>query len=85
MSLICVHCNEEILPHERIPHVEGKMHRECMLRSVVGSVGHQMRICSCFGGNGTGDVGGLTKRENAQAAAQYFARNQERAAKAKFN
>lgn len=82
---ICVHCQEEILPHERIPDAEGKIHRQCLLRSIVGSVGHQKRICSCFGGTGTGDDKNLSVRENARAAAQYYAINKERAAKAKFN
>jgi len=46
-------------------------HLDCFLRTVVGSTGHQRRLCSCYGGNEE-DPDGLTKREAAQAAANYF-------------
>lgn len=85
MNSICLHCDEEILPHEMIPDAEGKVHRECLLRSIVGSVGHQMGRCSCFGYRGNGDDESLTRRENALIAARFFDITQAKAAKAKFN
>lgn len=47
------------------------LHYECGLRSAVGSVGHQKRQCSCFGGNQE-DPEGMTKRQAAIAAATYW-------------
>lgn len=47
------------------------MHRACYLRSVFGSVGHQMGICPCYGGT-VDDPMGLTKRQAAEAAAEYL-------------
>lgn len=45
-------------------------HTSCFLRSVVGSVGHQQN-CNCRGECG-GDPEGMTKKEAAQAAVDYF-------------
>jgi hypothetical protein len=42
-------------------------HRECQVRAVVGSVGHQSGKCSCFGGTEE-DPPGMTRREAARAA-----------------
>lgn len=44
-------------------------HYECGLRSVVGSVAHQLRRCSCHGGVGE-DPPGMSAREAAIAAAR---------------
>jgi hypothetical protein len=46
-------------------------HRECFLRAIVGSVGHQTGQCSCFGGTEE-DPPGLTRRQKAQAALALF-------------
>lgn len=81
---ICVHCEEEILPFETIADFEGKVHRECAIRIVVGSVNHQQRKCSCFGGSGEDDKN-LSRRENARASFDYFVMIQEKAKKARFN
>lgn len=94
--MFCIHCDEEILPHEVITDAGGKLHRECLLRSVVGCAAHQRRLCRCFGGsyrhsNCLGSLdsavceNGLSRRENAIAAARYFLDIQDKAAKAKFN
>ncbi len=44
-------------------------HRECHLRNIVGSVGHQRRACPCFGGEEE-DPPGMSLREAAIAACQ---------------
>jgi len=46
-------------------------HRECFLRHVFGSVGHQRGKCSCYGGTEE-DPEGMTKREAARAAVRLF-------------
>lgn len=66
----CLRCEEPILPGERAD-VSEPMHRECAIRSVVGSVGHQIGECSCYGGSRE-DPPGLSKREAAQAASALF-------------
>lgn len=48
------------------------IHRECNLRMVVGSLGHQRRTCSCFQDPGDDQEDGLTLREAALAAAREF-------------
>lgn len=42
-------------------------HKECMLRRVFGSVGHQFKKCCCYGGDYE-DPPGLTKHEAALCA-----------------
>lgn len=46
-------------------------HQECTIRSIIGSVGHQEKRCSCFGGTEE-DPEGMTKREAAKAAYDLF-------------
>lgn len=46
-------------------------HYECLMRMVVGTVGHQRGLCSCFGGTEE-DPPGLTRREAAIAALQEW-------------
>ena len=79
----CLHCAEEIKPFEVLPDNEG-FHRECLIRSIVGSVAHQKGKCSCNGGNGEDDKN-LSVRENARNALAYFLNIQDKAKKAKFN
>lgn len=73
----CLHCDEEVAADESgvvTKFYDGKedkevpMHRECVLRSIFGSVGHQERRCSCFGGD-YDDPPGMTRRQAAKAAA----------------
>ena len=45
----------------------GAYHHECLLRSIVGSVGHQLKRCSCFGGTFE-DPPNMSRRESALAA-----------------
>lgn len=46
-------------------------HRECAIQNVVGSVGHQKGICSCFGHQDVSEDG-LTRREAAKRAYAYW-------------
>lgn len=45
------------------------IHFECAARGTLGSVGHQLRKCSCWGGT-EDDPPHMTKRQAAQAALQ---------------
>ena len=53
-------------------------HRECWLRQISGSVNHQLRKCSCYGGVEHEDTGGLSKREEARAAVKMWKENHAR-------
>lgn len=69
----CAMCDEAIAAGD-IGTVErgGRViHYECMMRSVIGSVGHQKKLCSCYGGDQEDDPA-LTRREAAKAAVAYF-------------
>lgn len=52
----------------------GAMHRECFLRTVTGSIGHQLHKCSCHSGTAKpiDDPPELTVREAAKLAVEYF-------------
>lgn len=50
-----------------------RIHIECEVRSIVGSVGHQQEKCSCFGGTEE-DPPDMTQREGAWAAYELFHR-----------
>lgn len=47
------------------------VHLECFLRQTLGSVGHQTKQCSCFGGI-LEDPPELTKRQAARAAVDVY-------------
>ena len=67
----CIFCDEPVLPEDESDEsVNCKpVHRECMARSLLGSVAHAQRRCSCFiPGSTEGDPDGMTKREAARAA-----------------
>lgn len=65
--MICSHCHEEILVGELAPVRGDSLHKECMFRCIVGSVGHLQQRCSCYGLN-EADPPGMTPRQAAQAA-----------------
>lgn len=46
-------------------------HYECLMRLIIGSVGHLKRRCSCYGGDEE-DPPGMTKRQAAQAAVRLW-------------
>jgi len=43
-------------------------HVECWVRMLVGSTGHQLRLCPCFGGDYEGEPEGMSRRDAARAA-----------------
>lgn len=73
----CPNCGEGFVVGERgypTPHhyTSGKVeithyHHECIVRMVVGSVGHQTKQCPCFGGK-LDDPPGMSRREAAREA-----------------
>ncbi len=70
---ICPHCEELILIGENVRDIDRKVfHRECALRMILGSVGHQRKTCCCFGGTGDGDPEGVSVRGAARAALACF-------------
>jgi hypothetical protein len=79
-SMNCLFCEEPLLHGEKvIPINDGRdqVHQECMMRQVVGSVGHQNGTCHCHGGNQE-DPPGLTKREAAREAFALWKSRQPR-------
>jgi len=48
-------------------------HVECFTRMIVGSVGHQLRLCTCFGGSDDCEPSTMTRHEWAHAAAELAA------------
>lgn len=77
--MICVHCDEPLPDDYVIVGPDRGMHRECVLRNVVGSVAHQKRECSCFNPDHDGhdDEEAMTLREAAIAAAEYWRQHQD--------
>jgi hypothetical protein len=84
----CAWCEEVIEEGDRgqvIDHFgedgvsETPYHRECLFRTIIGSVGHIRGKCSCFGGDQE-DPEGMSKREAAIAACKEYeaARDNER-------
>lgn len=51
---------------------ESPFHHACFIRQIAGSVAHQQRRCSCYGGRNDEGENGVTKREAARAAAREF-------------
>lgn len=80
---ICYHCNEPIADGDSgyimpIYGINGLrmqiIHRECFLRELLGSLGHQQKKCSCHGGTEE-DPPNMTTRQAAQAAVDYWELN----------
>jgi hypothetical protein len=75
MSNLCTHCEEPVFDDgDRFVFANGPVaHRSCFIRTIVGSVAHQLKTCSCYvPGSTEGDADGLTRREAADAAARLF-------------
>lgn len=77
----CAFCEEPIeagddgwlMPSIGTKEREIPFHHACQLRTILGSVAHQQRRCSCFvSGSACGDDPTLTRRQAAQAALGYF-------------
>lgn len=74
---LCTGCDERIAEGETgivMPHIDDKnvawmrpQHKECFLRGVLGSVGHQLEVCTCAGKTYE-DPPGMTKRQAAVAS-----------------
>jgi hypothetical protein len=77
VTMCCSYCEERIGPEDngQVTIVDGTpiqaVHQECLLRMVLGSLGHQQRKCSCYGGTAE-DPPGMTKREAAKATVDYL-------------
>jgi hypothetical protein len=69
---LCPFCEEPITSDDRrAPDFRTPTHYECGLRAALGSVGHQRKLCSCYGGTEE-DPPGMTRRQAAVAAAMHF-------------
>jgi hypothetical protein len=69
---VCAWCDEPIAPDDRLaPNCQAPTHYECGLRAAVGSLGHQRKLCSCYGGT-YDDPPGATRRQAAIAATLFF-------------
>lgn len=74
----CLNCEEPFVENDQgfvmgcSPEIDSSgqvgVHRECQFRMIFGSVGHQNKTCSCFGGSTEEDPPNMTKREAAKAA-----------------
>lgn len=74
---LCDHCREKVHGAPGSGYVaadRGELfHRNCFIRTIVGSVAHQLKTCSCYvPGSTEGDAPELTRREAADAAARLF-------------
>lgn len=77
----CVWCEEEVKPDENaitLPHIEQGngisfevLHFNCFMRTIVGSVGHQMHLCGCYGGHQDDPIG-VSRREAANQAVNLW-------------
>jgi hypothetical protein len=82
VGMHCFHCNEMIAADDSGVVMQWfdadsassiAFHRECQLRNVFGSVGHQLKRCTCFGGTDEDDDPvGMTPRQAAVAAVELF-------------
>lgn len=67
----CLWCDEPIEAGERGYFYSGTeppaIHYACFVRQIIGSVAHQQRRCTCFGGHEE-DPPGISKRQAARLA-----------------
>jgi hypothetical protein len=71
----CIYCDELIaMGEDGVILADGTsvLHRECNLRMVAGSLAHQQRRCTCYGGTGSDEEEGMTRRQGAQAVLEYL-------------
>jgi hypothetical protein len=77
----CIWCDEPIAADDRgigsallesvgniIAVSPAYYHVECWIRQTLGSTGHQLKLCPCFGGTYEGEPEGMSKRDAARAA-----------------
>lgn len=69
----CKHCEELIEPGDLVSPVQGgEFHFECGFR-LLGSLAHWQKRCGCYvPGSTEGDPPGMTVRQAAQAALDYY-------------
>jgi hypothetical protein len=82
MNPPCLYCEEPVLPGEqaRVGFQGQAMHQECGFRMAVGSLGHLKGLCGCeairlgqpIPETAEHDPPGLTRRQAARAAYDYF-------------
>ena len=77
----CTHCVETFVEGDAGFVTNGGLvpfHQNCLLRLTVGSLGHVMGWCSCYGGDGTAELDpeSMTKRQAANAAADAWRKKQ---------
>lgn len=83
VGLKCTWCDELITDEDRgtvIPRLASEsnalqhapFHRECLMRSIAGSVQHQQHRCTCYDENAPDEEAGLSRREAARRAVAYF-------------
>lgn len=75
----CIQCGEEIAgDDDGWLYANGPAaHRACYIRSIVGSVAHQQKRCSCYGATDRDEEASMTRRESAKAALEYFETHRE--------
>ncbi len=73
---MCPYCGEAMAESDDVvrSNSQQSLHRECFVRLIAGSVGHQRRQCLCYGGAHNGEPEGVTKREGARMALAEFRR-----------
>jgi len=76
----CLHCHEAISEDDQgvmVPLVMGAFaelrpaHRECFARSILGSLSHLEKRCTCYGGQDP-DEDGLSWRDSARRVMAYL-------------
>lgn len=74
----CMYCTEEVVQGDMgtMDSTGVVLHHECQFRMVVGSLAHQQRRCSCYGGVDAELPEGMSLREEAREAMQLFEYNQ---------
>jgi hypothetical protein len=71
----CSYCDEPITAAEladlKARDLNPTMHQECLFRAVCGSAAHQLRECTCFGGERE-DPPGMSVRDAARLAFETY-------------
>jgi hypothetical protein len=78
VGTVCAYCDEQILPDDdgMIDAGGSVYHRPCFLRPIIGSINHQLGLCSCFQKDAVEVDEPGTKREAAEAAMRFFLQSQ---------
>jgi len=74
MDEACLYCEEPIGPGDETSPASlngQRLHRECGVRMVAGSAAHQLKECSCYGGDRE-DPPGMSTRNAARLALDTY-------------